>query len=167
MLTATIEQECSASIKHRALLVLHTQTTILNHCLITLSEIWLNVFNRNHSCKTKPVSATVTNNTKITTVYNNKHLDGGLRSHFFFFSSKKQTHTKKNSTKLLILITNIVLLEHHLPLNLFVAQKQLSMWMNDGSLAKQSYAHAFAWSNESTFQKRGYIQYLYIAVLFS
>jgi len=95
MLTATIEQECSASIKHRALLVLHTQTTILNHCLITLSEIWLNVFNRNHSCKTKPVSATVTNNTKITTVYNNKHLDGGLRSHFFFFSSKKQTHNQK------------------------------------------------------------------------
>jgi len=38
MLTATIEQECSASIKHRALLVLHTQTTILNHCLITLSK---------------------------------------------------------------------------------------------------------------------------------
>jgi len=38
MLTATIEQECSASIKHRALLVLHTQTTILNHCLITLSR---------------------------------------------------------------------------------------------------------------------------------
>jgi hypothetical protein len=28
------------------------------------------------------------------------------------------------------------------------------MWINDGSLAKQSYAHAFAWSNESTFQKR-------------
>jgi hypothetical protein len=41
------------------------------------------------------------------------------------------------------------------------------MWINDGSLAKQSYARAFAWSNESTFQKRGYIQYLYIAVLFS
>jgi hypothetical protein len=36
------------------------------------------------------------------------------------------------------------------------------MWINDGSLAKQSYAHAFAWSNESTFQKRGYIQYIYI-----
>jgi hypothetical protein len=28
------------------------------------------------------------------------------------------------------------------------------MWINDGSLAKQSYAHAFAWSDESTFQKR-------------
>ncbi len=41
------------------------------------------------------------------------------------------------------------------------------VWINDGSLAKQSYARAFAWSNESTFQKRGYIQYLYIAVLFS
>ena len=39
MLTATIEQECSASIKHRALLsAAHTQTTILNHCLITLSK---------------------------------------------------------------------------------------------------------------------------------
>jgi hypothetical protein len=25
---------------------------------------------------------------------NNKHLDGGLRSHFFFFSPKKQTHTQ-------------------------------------------------------------------------
>ena len=30
----------------------------------------------------------------------------------------------------------------------------MSMWINDGSLAKQSYAHAFAWSDESTFQKR-------------
>ncbi len=36
------------------------------------------------------------------------------------------------------------------------------MWINDGSLAEQSYARAFAWSNESTFQKRGYIQYIYI-----
>ena len=36
------------------------------------------------------------------------------------------------------------------------------MWINDGSLAKQSYARAFAWSNESTFQKRGYIQYINI-----
>jgi hypothetical protein len=95
MLTATIEQKCSASIKHRALLVLHTHTTILNHCLITLSkDLTERLYQENHSCKTNSVSATVTNNTKITTVYNNKHLDGGLRSHFFFFSPKKQTHTQ-------------------------------------------------------------------------
>ncbi len=31
---------------------------------------------------------------------------------------------------------------------------------------KQSYAHAFAWSNESTFQKRDYIQYPYCDALF-
>ncbi len=36
------------------------------------------------------------------------------------------------------------------------------MWINDGSLAKQSHARAFAWSNESTFRKRGYIQYINI-----
>ncbi len=36
----------------------------------------------------------------------------------------------------------------------------------DKVLTKQSYARAFAWSNESTFQKRGYIQYTYIVVLF-
>jgi len=70
MLTATIEQECSASIKHRALLVLHTHTTILNHCLITLSnDLTERLYQENHSCKTNSVSATVTNNTKITTVY--------------------------------------------------------------------------------------------------
>ncbi len=40
------------------------------------------------------------------------------------------------------------------------------MWINDGSLTKQSYAHAFAWSNESTFLKRGYIQYSYCDALF-
>ena len=37
MLTATIEQKCSASIKHRAFQsAAHKHTTILNHCLITL-----------------------------------------------------------------------------------------------------------------------------------
>jgi hypothetical protein len=166
MLTATIEQECSASIKHRALLVLHTQTTILNHCLITLSKIWLNVFNRNHSCKTNSVSATVTNNTKITTVYNNKHLDGGLRSHFFFFSSQKQTLTQISELSCSSQLQTSFSLSI-ISLKSFRRTQQLSMWINDGSLAKQSYARAFAWSNESTFQKRGYIQYTYIAVLFS
>ena len=96
MLTATIEQECSASIKHRALLVLHTHNnseSLLDHFVKDLTE---RLYQENHSCKTNSVSATVTNNTKITTVYNNKHLDGGLRSHFFFFSPKKQTQKKFN-----------------------------------------------------------------------
>ena len=42
MLTATIEQECSASIKHRALLVLHTQNnnseSLLDHFVRDLTE---------------------------------------------------------------------------------------------------------------------------------
>jgi hypothetical protein len=76
--------------------VLHTQTTILNHCLITLSKDMTERLQQKSQLQDRlPVSATVTNNTKITTVYNNKHLDGGLRSHFFFFSSKKQTHNQE------------------------------------------------------------------------
>jgi len=41
MLTATIEQECSASIKHRALLVLHTHNnseSLLDHFVKDLTE---------------------------------------------------------------------------------------------------------------------------------
>jgi len=42
MLTATIEQECSASIKHRALLLLHTQNnnseSLLDHFVKDLTE---------------------------------------------------------------------------------------------------------------------------------
>ena len=117
MLTATIEQECSASIKHRALLVLHTQTTILNHCLITLSNDLTECLQQKSQLQDRlSVSATVTNNTKITTVYNNKHLDGGLRSHFFFFfSPKKQTHNQKIQLSCSSQITNIAQLEHHFP----------------------------------------------------
>jgi hypothetical protein len=69
--------------------------SLLDHFVKDLTE---RLHQENHSCKTNSVSATVTNNTKITTVYNNKHLDGGLRSHFFFFSSKKKranAHQKK------------------------------------------------------------------------
>jgi hypothetical protein len=68
MLTATIEQKCSASIKHRAFLVLHIHTTILNHCLITLSKDLTERLQQKSQLQTNSVSATVTNNTKITTV---------------------------------------------------------------------------------------------------
>jgi hypothetical protein len=118
MLTATIEQKCSASIKHRAFSsAAHTHThnnseSLLDHFVKDLTE---RLQQKSQLQDRSSVSATVTNNTKITTVCNNKHLDGGLRSHFFFFSPKKQTHTQNNSTKLLITITNIVQLEHHFP----------------------------------------------------
>jgi len=138
-----------------------THTTILNHCLITLSNDLTERLQQKSQLQDHSVSATVTNNTKITTVYNNKHLDGGLRSHFFFFSPKKQTHTQIIQLSCSSQSQNIVQLEHHFSLNLFVAHNNV-MWINDGSLAKQSYACAFAWSNESTFQKRGYIQYIFI-----
>ena len=98
---------------------------------------------------------------------NNKHLDGGLRSHFFFFSPKKQTHNKKNFQLICSSQSQTSFSLSIISLKSFRRAQQLSMWINDGSLAKQSYASAFAWSNESTFQKRGYIQYTYIAVLFS
>ena len=116
MLTATIEQECSASIKHRALLVLHTQTTILNHCLITLSNDLIECLQQKSQLQDR--SFCFSNSNKQHQNHNrlnNKHLDGGLKSHFFFFSSKKAKRTHpNNSTKLLITITNIVQLEHHL-----------------------------------------------------
>jgi len=96
MLTATIEQKVFSLHQTSSISKCCTHTTILNHCLITLSKTWLNVFNWKSQLQDRlSVPATVTNNTKITTVYNNKHLDGGLRSHCFFFSPKKQTHTKK------------------------------------------------------------------------
>jgi len=95
MLTATIEQKCSASIKHRAFQsAAHTHNnseSLLDHFVKDLTE---RLQQKSQLQDRLSVSATVTNNTKITTVYNNKHLDGGLRSHFFFFSPKKQTHTQ-------------------------------------------------------------------------
>ena len=93
---------------------------------------------------------------------NNKHLDGGLKVISSSSLLRKQNaHTQiiqlscssQSQTSFSLSIISLK--------NLFVAHNNV-MWINDGSLAKQSYARAFAWSNESTFQKRGYIQYIYI-----
>ena len=167
MLTATIEQKMFS---------LH-QTSSISKCCTHTQQFWITAWSlcqrsdwtsSTEITVARPIICFSNSNkyTKITTVYNNKHLDGGLRSHFFFFSPKKQTHNQKfqlvcSSQSQTSLSLSII------SLNSFRRTQKLSMWINDGSLAKQSYARAFAWSNESTFQKRGYIQYIYIAVLFS
>ncbi len=95
MLTATIEQKCSASIKHRAFQCC-TYTTILNQCLITLQKKDLTGRLQQKS-QLQDRSFCFSNSNKQHQNFNrlkHKHLDGGLKSHFFF-SPKKQTHTPK------------------------------------------------------------------------
>ena len=69
MLTATIEQQCSASIKHRAFQsAAHTNNnseSLLDHFVKDLTE---RLQHESQLQDQSPVSATVTNNTKITTV---------------------------------------------------------------------------------------------------
>jgi hypothetical protein len=79
------------------------------------------------------------------------------------FQKRKKTQTIQLFARE---VKTIDQLEHHIPFTKSFRHTKMSMWINDGSLAKQSYARAFAWSNESTFQKRGYIQYLYCGALF-
>ena len=148
----------------------HTQTTILNHCLITLSNDLTERLQQKSQLQDR--SFCFSNSNKTTPKSQpSKTTKSRRRSKKSFllllFSSKKQNaHTQTiqlscSSQSQTSFSLSIISLKS------FRRTQQLSMWINDGSLAKQSYARAFAWSNESTFQKRGYIQYIYIVVLFS
>ena len=87
MLTATIEQKCSASIKHRAFLVLHIHNnseSLLDHFVKDLTErlqqksqLQDRLFCFSNSNKQHQ------NHNRL----NNKHLDGGLKKSFLLLLS--------------------------------------------------------------------------------
>ena len=95
MLTATIEQKVFSLHQTSSILVLHIHNnseSLLDHfvkdlteCLQQKSQLQDRSFCFSNSNKQHQ------NHNRL----NNKHLDGGLKSHFFFFSPKKQTHTPK------------------------------------------------------------------------